>query len=155
MSLAEIEKAVDALSQEDLTKLAAYIARHDNLAWDEQIDADFSEDGRLRPLLEEVRGDLRAGRLEAVTGRTHRRFWKHFETLPPWIQIELGRQNPWKEIGENLCQSVVKSFPFLLNAPFKPRTNRKFDQHYHPQVLALIHLTTPLNSAHCFVETSE
>ena len=46
MSLAEIEKAVDALSPEDLAKLAAYIARHDKLAWDEEIERDFSADGK-------------------------------------------------------------------------------------------------------------
>jgi len=50
MSLAEIEKAVDALSPEDLAKLAAYIARYDKLAWDEEIERDFSSfRGRFRP----------------------------------------------------------------------------------------------------------
>jgi hypothetical protein len=64
MSLTEIEKAVDALSAEDLAKLAAYIARHDNLAWDEEIERDFAEGGRLRPVLDEVREDIRQDRLK-------------------------------------------------------------------------------------------
>ena len=42
MSLAEIEKAVDALSPKDLANLAVYIARYDKLAWDEEIERDFS-----------------------------------------------------------------------------------------------------------------
>ena len=46
MSLTEIEKAVDALSAEELAKLAAYIAHHDKLAWDEQLEHDFSPGGK-------------------------------------------------------------------------------------------------------------
>ena len=64
MSLSEIEKAVEALSSEELTKLASFIRERENAAWDRQIDADFAEDGRLRPVLDEVREDIRAGRLD-------------------------------------------------------------------------------------------
>jgi hypothetical protein len=64
MSLAEIEKAVDELSPKELTKLAAYIRERENAAWDRQIDNDFAHDGPLRPLLDEVRQDIRAGRLD-------------------------------------------------------------------------------------------
>jgi hypothetical protein len=42
MSLAEIERAVDELSPKELTKLAAYIARRDKLAWDKELEEDFS-----------------------------------------------------------------------------------------------------------------
>lgn len=61
MSLAEIKDAVDALSPGEL---ASFIRQRENAAWDQQIDADFAEGGRLRPLLDEVRGDIRTGRLE-------------------------------------------------------------------------------------------
>ena len=64
MSLAEIEKAVAALSPDELAKLAAFIRERENAVWDRQIDADFAENGRLRPLVEEVREDIRAGRLD-------------------------------------------------------------------------------------------
>jgi hypothetical protein len=64
MSLAEIEKAVDELSARELIKLAAYIRERENAAWDRQIDNDFAADGRLRPLLDEVREDIRADRLD-------------------------------------------------------------------------------------------
>lgn len=64
MSLAEIKDAVDALSPGELAELASFVRERENAAWDRQIDADFDEGGRLRPLLEEVRDDIRAGRLE-------------------------------------------------------------------------------------------
>ena len=66
MSLTEIKDAVDDLSPKELAKLAAYIARRDKRAWDRQIDADFGENGRLRPVLEEVRKNVRAGELEEL-----------------------------------------------------------------------------------------
>ena len=62
MSLAEIEKAVDALSPEDLAKLASYIARQDKLAWDEQIDRDFSPDGKHAAVLEKIDAEIDKGK---------------------------------------------------------------------------------------------
>ena len=64
MSLTEIKDAVETLSPRELAELASFIRERENAAWDEQIDADFAEDGRLRPLLEEVRENIRTGRLE-------------------------------------------------------------------------------------------
>ena len=64
MSLSEIKDAVDALSPDELAELASFIRQRENAAWDRQIDADFDEGGRLRPLLDEVREDIRAGRLD-------------------------------------------------------------------------------------------
>jgi len=66
MSLAEIKSAVDELSEAELTELAEFIRKREELAWDRQIDADFAEKGRLRALLEEVRTDLRAGQSEEM-----------------------------------------------------------------------------------------
>ena len=43
MSFTEIEKAVDELSPTELTKLAAYIANRDRLAWDKEIEDDFPQ----------------------------------------------------------------------------------------------------------------
>jgi hypothetical protein len=62
--LAEIKEAVDTLSPGELAELASFIRQRENAAWDRQIDADFAEGGRLRPLLNEVREDIRAGRLD-------------------------------------------------------------------------------------------
>lgn len=64
MSLAEIKEAVRALSPGELAELASFIRHREDAAWDRQIDADFAEGGRLRPLLDEVREDISAGRLE-------------------------------------------------------------------------------------------
>jgi hypothetical protein len=64
VSLTEIKDAVETLSPGELTELASFIRERENAAWDQQIDADFAEDGRLRPVLEEVRKNIRAGRLE-------------------------------------------------------------------------------------------
>ena len=64
MSLAEIKTAVDALSSEELAELAAFIRERDQAAWDRQIDADFAEGGRLHSVAEDVRADIRAGRLQ-------------------------------------------------------------------------------------------
>ena len=66
VSLAEIKSAVDALSADELAELAAFIRERDNAAWDHQIDSDFSEGGRLNSIAEEVRADIRAGRLREM-----------------------------------------------------------------------------------------
>lgn len=66
MSLAEIKSAVAELSEAELTELAAFIRKREDSAWDRQIDADFAENGRLRGVLDEVRADLRAGRVEEL-----------------------------------------------------------------------------------------
>lgn len=64
MSLTEIKDAVDQLSPGELAELASFIRQRENATWDRQIDADFAEDGRLRPLLDEVRKDIRADKLD-------------------------------------------------------------------------------------------
>jgi hypothetical protein len=64
MSLAGIEDAVNALSPDELAELSAFIRDRENRAWDQQIDTDFSEGGRLRAVAGEVRDDIRAGGLE-------------------------------------------------------------------------------------------
>jgi hypothetical protein len=66
MSLAELKDAVTELSPAELAELAAFIREQDHAAWDSQIDADFSEGGRLREVLDEVRSDMRAGRLDEL-----------------------------------------------------------------------------------------
>jgi hypothetical protein len=61
MSLAEIEEAVDKLSPEDLIKLAAHIARRDKLAWDKEIEKDFSTGGKHEKTLKKVEAEIDAG----------------------------------------------------------------------------------------------
>jgi hypothetical protein len=64
VSLAEIKDAVEELSPGELAELAEFIRKRDEAAWDQQIDADFADGGRLRPVLDEVRDDIRAGKLQ-------------------------------------------------------------------------------------------
>lgn len=66
VSLAELKDAVSALSSEELAELMAFIRQRGDAEWDRQIDVDFAEGGRLRPLLDEVREDIAAGRLEEL-----------------------------------------------------------------------------------------
>jgi len=66
MSVAELKKELDALSPEELAELSAYLAQRDNAQWDVQLDRDFDETGRLRGVLEEVRADIHADRLEEM-----------------------------------------------------------------------------------------
>jgi hypothetical protein len=54
MSLAEIEKAVDELPPDELAKLAAHIARRDKLAWDQELEEDFSPGGKHQKTLERI-----------------------------------------------------------------------------------------------------
>ena len=61
MSLAEVEKAVDELSPKELTKLAAYIARRDRLAWDQEIEEDFSQGGKHEKALERIDAEIESG----------------------------------------------------------------------------------------------
>jgi hypothetical protein len=64
MSLTEIKTAVDQLSPKELAELIAFLRERDRAAWDRQIDEDFDEEGRLRPVLDEVRADFHAGRMQ-------------------------------------------------------------------------------------------
>jgi hypothetical protein len=61
VSLAEIQKAVATLSPEELTRLAAFIFRQDNLAWDKQLEEDFSLGGKHVSALENLDAEIDAG----------------------------------------------------------------------------------------------
>jgi hypothetical protein len=67
MSLVEIEKAVDALSPKELAQLANYIRRRDKLAWDEEIDRDFSPGGKHEAVLEKIDAEIDAGNFTPLT----------------------------------------------------------------------------------------
>jgi hypothetical protein len=61
MSLAEIEKAVDELPPNELAKLAAHIARRDKLAWDQELEEDFSPGGKHEKALERIDAEIDSG----------------------------------------------------------------------------------------------
>ena len=49
------------LNREELAKLAAYIAKQDKLAWDEQLEQDFSPGGKHASALEKIDAEIDAG----------------------------------------------------------------------------------------------
>ena len=61
MSLAEIEEGVDNLSPEELAKLAEHIASRDNLAWDKEIEQDFSPGGKHENVFKQIDAEIDAG----------------------------------------------------------------------------------------------
>jgi hypothetical protein len=61
MGLAEIEKAVDELPPKELAKLAAYIARRERIAWDQEIEEDFSPGGKHEKALEKIDAETDSG----------------------------------------------------------------------------------------------
>lgn len=65
MSLAEIEEAVDKLSPDELAKLAGHIARRDKVAWDEQIEKDFSPGGKHEETLKRIDSEIDSGNFTA------------------------------------------------------------------------------------------
>jgi hypothetical protein len=66
MSLAEIEEAVDKLSPAELAKLAAHIARRDKLAWDDELEKDFSPGGKHEKALEKIDAEIDAGNFKPL-----------------------------------------------------------------------------------------
>jgi len=60
-----IEKAVEQLPPEELTKFRRWFAQFDADAWDEQIERDAAA-GKLDALAEEAQADYRAGRAREI-----------------------------------------------------------------------------------------
>ena len=66
MRLSEIEKAVGGLPPNELAKLAAYVARRDKLAWDRELEEDFSPGGKHEKVLEKIDAEIDAGNFTAL-----------------------------------------------------------------------------------------
>ena len=67
MSLTEIEEAVRGLNREELAKLAAYISKQDKVAWDEQLEEDFSPGGKHASALEKIDAEIDAGNFRPLS----------------------------------------------------------------------------------------
>jgi hypothetical protein len=61
MSLAEIKNAVTELKPEELAELAAFIQAQDGLAWDAEIEGDFSPGGKHHGALAKIDAAIDAG----------------------------------------------------------------------------------------------
>ena len=62
MSLVEIKRAVTELSPKELAELAAFIRSQDELAWDKEIEEDFSPEGKHHSLLAEIDAAIDEGK---------------------------------------------------------------------------------------------
>ena len=49
------------MSPKELTKLAAYIVGRDRLAWDKEIEEDFSPGGKHEKALERIDAEIESG----------------------------------------------------------------------------------------------
>jgi hypothetical protein len=62
MDLTEIQHAIEALPKDQQAVLAAWLYERDQAEWDAEIDRDFSPGGAGNALLEDMKGDARAGK---------------------------------------------------------------------------------------------
>lgn len=62
MTLPEIQKAIESLSEEEQTQLATWVAERDVAAWDAEIERDFSTGGAATNLLQNIRQQIRDGK---------------------------------------------------------------------------------------------
>jgi len=61
MTVADIKRAIESLTDEERTQLADWLAEQDAAAWDEQIKRDFSPGGCAAELLSKVDEQIRRG----------------------------------------------------------------------------------------------
>ena len=62
MTLETIKEAIEQLAPEEQTILASWLSERDWKAWDEQIERDFSADGRGTPLLADLEREIAEGK---------------------------------------------------------------------------------------------
>jgi hypothetical protein len=74
MDLAEIQHAIEDLSKEQQTALAAWLGERDQAHWDAEMERDFAAGGAGLALLEEMKADVRAGNFQPFErGRKQKR----------------------------------------------------------------------------------
>ncbi|HLY59339.1 MAG TPA: hypothetical protein VKV95_01090 [Terriglobia bacterium] len=64
MTLEAIKQAIVELPEREKTTLVAWLKEQDALAWDKEIEEDFSEGGAGMALLEKWDAEIRAGKSE-------------------------------------------------------------------------------------------
>ena len=62
MDLAEIQNAIEELSEEQQKALAAWFAEREQAQWDTEIERDFSPGGAGLAVLEQMKADARTGK---------------------------------------------------------------------------------------------
>ena len=66
MSLAEIKTAIRDLTPKELAELAAYIRLEDKLAWDREIEEDFSPGGKHSAALADIDAQIDKGNFKPL-----------------------------------------------------------------------------------------
>ena len=61
MTVADIKRAIESLTDEERAQLANWLAAQDAAAWDAQMERDFSPGGRGAELLNRVDEQIRRG----------------------------------------------------------------------------------------------
>ena len=67
MTVADIKRAIESLSDEERAQLADWLAAHDAAVWDAQIERDFSPGGRGTRILNEVDEQIRRGQARPLS----------------------------------------------------------------------------------------
>jgi hypothetical protein len=67
MTLPDIQRAIEALPQEEQAQLATWVADRDLAAWDAEIERDFTADGAGAALLDSVRQQVREGKSKPLS----------------------------------------------------------------------------------------
>jgi hypothetical protein len=67
MSLPDIQRAIEALPQEEQAQLATWVADRDLAAWDAELERDFTADGAGAALLGSVRQQVREGKSKPLS----------------------------------------------------------------------------------------
>lgn len=67
MTLPDIQRAIEALPQEEQVQLATWVADRDLAAWDAEIERDFTADGAGAVLLDSVRQQVREGKSKPLS----------------------------------------------------------------------------------------
>lgn len=62
VTLPEIQRAIETLSEDEQAQLAAWVADRDSAIWDAELERDFAAGGAGSALLENVRQQVRTGR---------------------------------------------------------------------------------------------
>jgi len=64
MTLKTIKEAIEHLPRQKQSALLRWLEEREQVAWDAEIERDFSPGGRGMPLLEKVKADIRAGKFK-------------------------------------------------------------------------------------------
>jgi hypothetical protein len=67
VTLPEIQRAIETLSEDEQAQLATWVADRHSVIWDAEIERDFAAGGAGSALLENVRQQVRSGKSRPFT----------------------------------------------------------------------------------------